>query len=244
MIVLFSDFGLKGPYVGQMKAAVLREAPQATLIDLMHDAPRCDPKASAYLLAACAESFPRGTTFLCIVDPGVGGDRRPGILEADGQRFVGPDNGLFELVIRRSQVPPVWREILWRPGYLSPSFHGRDLFAPVAGRLAMNLAVPTDVRPLSGIRRLNWPDDLPEVIYIDDFGNAVTGLRARTLPPEAPLRLGGITLPRVRTFCDIRPGMPFCYENSSGLLEIAVNTGSAESAFGLALGTPVTASIM
>ena|SRR5437899_1829182 len=102
MIVLFTDFGLEGPYTGQMKAVLHQMAPGIPTIDLFADAPAGNPKAAAYLLAAYAQWFAAGTTFLCIVDPGVGGPRPPVILEADGCWYVGPGNGLFELVERRA----------------------------------------------------------------------------------------------------------------------------------------------
>ncbi|MHA1114521.1 MAG: SAM-dependent chlorinase/fluorinase, partial [Alphaproteobacteria bacterium] len=130
MIALFTDFGAAGPYTGQVKAVLAQDAPGVPVIDLIADAPACDPRAGAYLLAALAPEFPPGTVFLCVVDPGVGGPRAPLIVEADGRRFVGPDNGLFEIVTARH------RRIDWRPARLSTSFHGRDLFAPVAARLA------------------------------------------------------------------------------------------------------------
>ena len=101
MIVLFTDFGLSGPYVGQMKAVLHREAPGVAVVDLFADAPAFDPRRSAYLLAAYATEFPPPTVVLAVVDPGVGGERRPVVVEADGRRFVGSDNGLFELVWRR-----------------------------------------------------------------------------------------------------------------------------------------------
>src|SRR5580693_4870573 len=135
MIVLFTDFGLHGPYTGQMKAVLHRMAPDVPAVDLFADAPVGDPRASAYLLAAYAAWFPAGTVFLCIVDPGVGGARAPVIVEADGRCYVGPENGLFELVLRRAQHTRCY-EITWLPSSLSMSFHGRDLFAPVAAMLA------------------------------------------------------------------------------------------------------------
>src|SRR5215471_11036911 len=126
MIVLFTDFGLHGPYTGQMKAVLHQMAAGIPAVDLFADAPAGNPKASAYLLAAYAAWFPAGTVFLCVVDPGVGGARRGLIVEADERRYVGPDNGLFELVLRRAAQPQCW-EITWRPAALSASFHGRDL---------------------------------------------------------------------------------------------------------------------
>src|SRR5262249_30155935 len=131
MIVLFMDFRLHGPYTGQMKAVLHQMAPGMPAIDLFADAPVGNPKASAYLLAVYAAWFPVGTVFLCIVDPGVGGTRPAIVLEADGRWYVGPGNGLFELVQRRARKTRSW-DIDWKPERLSAGFHGRDLFAPVA----------------------------------------------------------------------------------------------------------------
>jgi len=122
MIVLFTDFGLQGPYTGQMKAVLHQTAPGIPIIDLFADAPTGNPKASAYLLAAYAQWFAAGTTFLCVVDPGVGGPRPPAMLDADGRWYVGPGSGLFELIERRATTACRF-EIDWRPPHLSASFH-------------------------------------------------------------------------------------------------------------------------
>jgi S-adenosylmethionine hydrolase len=135
MIVLFTDFGLSGPYTGQVIAVLQQAAPEVPIIQLFADAPAGRPKPSAYLLAAYAGWFPAGTVFLCVVDPGVGSERRPLIAETDGRVYVGPDNGLFAIVLRRAASSTV-SEITWRPPTLSASFHGRDVFAPIAARLA------------------------------------------------------------------------------------------------------------
>src|SRR5690348_15322031 len=135
MIVLFTDFGATGPYVGQVKAVLAREAPQQPVIDLLHQAPAMNPRASAYLLASLAPSIKGDAAFVCVVDPGVGTARRALALRADGRWFVGPDNGLLDVVARRARETEWW-EIAWRPQDLSATFHGRDLFAPVAARLA------------------------------------------------------------------------------------------------------------
>lgn len=136
MIVLFTDFGLSGPYIGQMKAVLAREAPGVPLIDLFSDAPAFDPISSAYLLAAYAPEFPAGTVFLCVVDPGVGGERAALAVQADSRWFVGPDNGLMAVAAARAERSRRFFRIDWRPPSLSASFHGRDLFAPVAALLA------------------------------------------------------------------------------------------------------------
>ncbi len=235
MIVLFTDFGLAGPYLGQMRAVLHREAPGVPVVDLFADAPAFDPKASAYLLAAYAPAFPEDSVFLCVVDPGVGGPRAPIVVEADGRRFVGPNNGLFVLVTRRAEAARAW-EITWRPERLSASFHGRDLFAPVAARLARGEAVPGHERPLP---KEDWPDDLPQIVYVDGFGNAMTGLRAAGLAPAGRLRAGGREIAAARTFSAVAPGEAFWYENANGLAEIAVNRGRADRVLGLKVSSPV-----
>ena len=237
MIVLFTDFGLEGPYTGQMKAVLHQMAPGIPTIYLFADAPAGNPKAAAYLLAAYAQWFAAGTTFLCIVDPGVGGRRPPVILEADGCWYVGPGNGLFELVERRAAKARSF-DIEWKPENLSASFHGRDLFAPVAAMLARGDAPPGAPRKRED-RRLDWPDDLAEIVYVDHFGNALTGLRASMLPPEARLAVAGRALERATTFSDRPPGTAFWYENSNGLAEIAVNRGRADRDLGLIVGSAV-----
>jgi S-adenosylmethionine hydrolase len=238
MIVLFTDFGLHGPYTGQMKAVLHQMAPSMPAIDLFADAPVGNPKASAYLLAAYAEWFAAETVFLCVVDPGVGGTRPPIILEADGRWYVGPGNGLFELVQRRATSTRSW-DIEWKPERISASFHGRDLFAPVAAMLARGEAPPGRPRRDDMHRRTDWPDDLSEIVYIDHFGNAMTGLRAVMLPHDARLVATGRVVEHARTFSDRPPGMAFWYENSNGLVEIAVNQGRADREFGLTIGSPI-----
>jgi S-adenosylmethionine hydrolase len=238
MIVLFTDFGLEGPYVGQMRAVLHRLAPAVPVIDLFADAPSRDPRAGAYLLAAYAAWFPADTIFLAVVDPGVGGARAPLIVAADGRRYVGPDNGLFELVRRRARRSSV-AEITWRPSDLSASFHGRDLFAPVAARLALGEAPGAEERPADHGRRREWPDDLAEIVYVDHYGNALTGLRAGLLPPDAVLVAGDRRLARARTFAAVAPGAPLWYENSNGLAEIAVNLGRADATLGLGIGSKI-----
>jgi S-adenosylmethionine hydrolase len=239
MIVLFTDFGLEGPYTGQVKAVLHRSAPGSAVIDLFADAPTADPRAAAYLLAAYAAWFPPETVFLSVVDPGVGGARAAVVVESDGRWFVGPDNGLFELVRRRGSVVRSW-EIDWRSEALSASFHGRDLFAPVAAELARGQRPAAAPRPGDVGRIPDWPDDLAEIVYLDHYGNALTGLRASTLPPSARLTVANRVLSRARTFSDVPRGEAFWYENSNGLAEIAVNSGRANTVLGLRIGSLVS----
>ena len=238
MIALFTDFGLHGPYTGQMKAALHRLAPGEPVVDLFADAPVGNPKASAYLLAAHAAWFPEQTVFLCVVDPGVGGDRPVLVLEADGRHYVGPGNGLFEIAQRRAVESRLY-EVDWRPERLSASFHGRDVFAPLAAHLARGETPPGRRCDDGAHRRAEWPDDLAEIVYVDHYGNAMTGLRAAVLPSRAKLLAGERAVERARTFSDRSPGEAFWYENSNGLAEIAVNLGRAERNLGLSIGTSV-----
>lgn len=237
MIVLYTDFGRSGPYVGQLHAVLAREAPGVPVIDLFHDLPPYRVTAAAYLLPAYAGGFPVDTVFVCVVDPGVGGPRRPLLVHADHRWYLGPDNGLFVPLAAQARDCTV-QEILWTPPRLSASFHGRDLFAPVAARLARG--APPETRPIAlGIPGSPWPADLAEIVYIDRYGNAVTGLRAAAVPAGARLRCGGPPLARTRTFSDAAPGSGFWYENANGLAEIAVNQGSAAAQFGIGIGQPI-----
>jgi S-adenosylmethionine hydrolase len=238
MIVLFSDFGLEGPYTGQVKTVLYRTAPGVPVIDLFADAPAGKPKPAAYLLAAYGLWFPPGTVLLAVVDPGVGSARAAVVVEADDRWYVGPDNGLFELVARRAGRAQTW-EIRPRREAISASFHGRDLFAPAAGRLARGDMPAGPPRRGEHGRHPDWPDDLPEIVYIDRYGNAMTGLRAALLPDRARLAVAGRVLGRARTFSDVPDGEAMWYENSNGLAEIAVNSGRADAVLRVAIGSPV-----
>jgi S-adenosyl-L-methionine hydrolase (adenosine-forming) len=238
MIVLFTDFGLQGPYTGQVKAVLQQRAPGIPVIDLFTDAPVGNPMASAYLLAAYAPWFPPETVFLCVIDPGVGGTRPAIVLEIDERWYVGPGNGLFELLQRRAERARSWK-IEWKPERLSASFHGRDLFAPVAAMLARGEPPPGQESKDPLERQPDWPDDLGEIVYIDHFGNALTGLRAVMFPRTASLVVKGRVLERAKTFSDVPLGAAFWYENSNGLLEIAINQGRADRDLDLAIGSPV-----
>ena len=237
-IILFTDFGAEGPYIGQMQAVLQQQAPGVPVIDLLSTAPAGNPRLSAYLLAALRCFFPAQSIFLSVVDPGVGGPRAAVVVQADGQYFVGPDNGLFNTVALQARNTKCW-QIEWRPEHCSMSFHGRDLFAPVAARLATGTAEQLLKRGrLSGTE--DWPADLPALIYFDHYGNAMTGLRYSDALAGKKLRIaGGRELSQADTFCALPRGEPFWYNNSIGLVEIAVNRGSARDQLQLRPGMPV-----
>jgi S-adenosylmethionine hydrolase len=231
MIVLFTDFGADDIYVGQVKVALLEHFPAAVVIDLLHNAPNFRVEPSAHLLAALQEHFPPGSLFLAVVDPGVGTDRNAVALQAD--------NGLLSVVAARAGKKRAW-QIVWRPQRLSASFHGRDLFAPVAAWIARGNVPAHTVEEVSELRVRLGADDLAEVIYVDHYGNAVTGLRAAGVPRSARLVARDARLVHANVFADVPTGSGFWYENSSGLVELAANGASAAVLLGVKVGDSVT----
>lgn len=239
MIALFTDFGAGGPYVGQVKAVLESLAPDTPVVELMSNAPAFKVRACAYLLAALVLPFPAGSIFLCVVDPGVGtAARQPVLLRIDGRWYVGPGNGLLDVVAKRGESVEVWR-VDWQPETLTRSFHGRDLFAPVAAMLARGEDVPVTPVALDQHSLDALPNDLAEVIYVDDFGNAMTGLRAAALEEPCMLDAGKTRVSHAATFGEAGKGEAFWYYNAIGLVEIAVNQGNAAKKLGLAVGDPV-----
>ncbi|WP_303904274.1 SAM hydrolase/SAM-dependent halogenase family protein [Thiohalomonas denitrificans] len=237
MILMFTDFGWKGPYLGQMESVLRRDVPDIPIINLMSDAPAFNPKAAGYLLSALTAEAPAGAVILGVVDPGVGSSaREPVVLHADGRWFVGPGNGLFNAVAARADAAK-WNRIQWQPPRLSVSFHGRDLFAPVAAGLASGHHV--ELEAFDGPDLAGWDGDLDEVVYIDGFGNAVTGIRADGLDRGSHLKAGPHTLRWARTFSDRPEGAAFWYGNSLGLVEIAANKANAAEQLSLDIGTKI-----
>lgn len=221
-----------------MEAAVLAESLQSRVVNLIADAPCGDPRRAAYLLSALTDALPPGCVVVAVVDPGVGGQRDPLVVDVDGRVFLGPDNGLLSRVIAHGDEVRAAR-IDWRPERLSSSFHGRDLFAPVAGFLSRGQGVDRSPLATDALVGSDWPDDLPEVIYIDHFGNAMTGMRGDALKSDRALKVGDAALPYAVTFGDVLPGSAFWYVNSCGLVEIAVNQGRAAEVLALTIGAPV-----
>ena len=170
LIALATDFGGQGIYTGQMAAVLLAGNPRIPVIELVNDLPSFQPKLGAYLLASLVPYLPGDALCVCVVDPGVGSDRGALVLQTDAQWLVGPDNGILAMAARRADSCRWWR-ITWRPAALSHSFHGRDLFAPVAAMLARDEPVPGE--PIAGEQVIgsDWPDDLARVIYVDHFGH-------------------------------------------------------------------------
>lgn len=235
-IVLFTDFGPTGPYVGQVHLAIHRLAAAVRVIDLQHDAPAFRPALAGYLLAAQLPYLPKAAVVIAVVDPGVGTERA-GLIVRLGQRyFVGPDNGLFgPLLADADEV----QRIDWQPQESSLTFHGRDWFAPVGVGLAVGRPLAaSDVDPAACVG-YGAPEQLAKIIYQDAYGNLMTGISLGSPDKLPKLQVDGQPLPAYRTFAEARVGEAFCYRNALGLLELAVNQGSAAAQLGLQPGDPL-----
>ncbi len=238
MIVLITDFGARDPYAGQVKARIHALAPAQQVVDLLHEVPDFNAHAAAHLVAAFAPGFPPGTVFMCVVDPGVGTERDGVVLSAGGHWFVGPDNGLLSVVAARNRDSRVWR-IDWQPEHASATFHGRDIFAVIAALIAKGEFPGDKLEAKPGLHVEFDAGDLARVIYIDHYGNAWTGLRAASVPPSTRIVARGAEFQNADTFGAVGKGEGFWFGNSVGLLELAVNRGSAADKLGLKVGDSI-----
>ena len=247
LVTLLTDFGTSDSYVAEVKGALLTGAPEATLVDVTHAVPPGDVRAGAYLLGRVWHRFPAGTVHLAVVDPGVGTERAALAVGANGHFFVGPDNGLLSLVFREAEVQVV---VLPTPDGASPTFHGRDVFAPVAAALASGAPLTRVGEPLTGIpERLVYDEPhhegksvVGQVVYVDRFGTLVTNLTPELVPPYAVIEVEGLEIgPLRRTFGDVATGGLVAYLGSGGQVEIAVRNGSAGRRLGMGVGGRIRA---
>lgn len=252
IVTLTSDFTAGSPYVAQMKARVLAVSPRTTLVDICHDVPPQDIRQGALVLESSALHFPPGTIHVAVVDPGVGTTRRLVACELAGHRFIGPDNGLFEGLLRRAtpgKIVELAERKFWNT-VVSPTFHGRDVMAPVAGHLAEGVPLEALGPALAWntLVRLTWPEPrrLPELLegkflYADSFGNLVSNVRAEDLAtvPDAGrvIEVAGRAIPFVQTYGEAPRGTLVALIGSHGRLEVAVVEGNAEQQLNLAPGT-------
>ena len=235
MIYLYTDFSVRDFYTGQMHAAILQQNAEAKVVDLFHYADARDIEGSARLLARLYEYTPAGAVIACVVDPGVGGSRKPLIIEVGGRWLVGPDNGLFSLILRNNEAA-VCREILWRPERLSNTFHGRDLFAPVAAML--------DSGEMPGTRFCepwmpDWPLQSQRIIYRDHYGNLMTGLLGASIDPDTVFVVNGHPVVHANRFSAVEKDQTFWMINSIGLVEIAANLSDASERLKASVGDDV-----
>ncbi len=226
IVYFFSDFGPCGPYTGQVEA-VIRERTRSTFINLLSNAPKADPFHSAYLLAALYEQLPvKSGYMLAVVDPGVGSERRVIMFEIGSMAFLGPDNGLFSRLIAAHNITQVSE--LQRPAAVkSNSFHARDWFAPELASLINEESHSFNFIAANRLVGHNWPDEITAIIYVDHYGNLMTGLPASKVSSDDWLLLAGRRIAYARTFSQVSPNTLFWYENSMGLVEIAANRDSA-----------------
>jgi S-adenosylmethionine hydrolase len=251
-ITLTTDFGSRDWFVGTMKGVILGLAPRATIIDLTHEVTPGDIRAGAFALAASYAFFPRHTIHVAVVDPGVGTKRRAIAVETSNYIFVGPDNGLLSWALEKEKIRAIYS--LENPAYqlpqVSATFHGRDVFAPVAAHLSRHLPARKLGRILPDFVRLRWPEPEQtrhriqgEVLYIDRFGNAVTNISDRTLSAisgKPAIFIGRKCACAIfPSYQSVAPGRPLAVVGSSGFLEIAVNGGSAAKHFQLRIGARV-----
>ncbi len=234
-ILLFTDFGPGSPYTGQMQLVLAGCG--APVIELASDAPVLRPLHAGFLLRGGWPQIPSESLVLGVVDPGVGGARETLVAHCDGRWLLGPDNGLFAPLLRRAQSATVWR-LRWDRPVGSNSFHGRDLFAPAAAALVRGEDCRGQPLGREAVYGMGGEDQLNEVIYLDHYGNAMTGLDAGPVVGRGlTLMAGEARLREVASFCFAAPGEAFWYANSQGLVEIAVNGGRADRVLGLEVGS-------
>lgn len=236
LITLTSDFGEGSPYVAAMKARLLDGCPGATMVDVGHAVPPFDIVAGAFVLWAGTRHFAPGAVHLGVVDPGVGGARRPVAFELAGSWYVGPDNGLFGLVLAETPSPTGATAVeLRRPAGASPTFEGRDVFAPAAAALASGAPLGSLGPPLQD-RLTPLPVTGPSVLWVDRFGNLVTSLK----PPVSRLVVNGQAVTETaRTFSEAPSGAPFLYTGSMGFVEVGMREARADERLGARTGSPL-----
>jgi S-adenosylmethionine hydrolase len=259
IVALLTDFGSQDHYAGAVKGAILAACREANLVDIAHDLPPHDVQEAAFALFAAHRSFPAATVFVAVVDPGVGSERRGIAVQAGGYRFVGPDNGIFSLIYE--EYPDAGVHHLTNAGLfryeVSPTFHGRDVFGPVAGHLAngtdISVVGPRVDEPvrfeIGPVRRCTEREWEARVLHVDRFGNLTTNLSQRELeqvlsyvdgdPTQIVVLVEGVVLPLVRSYFELPEGEGCALLGSSGRLEVAVNRGSAARVFGATKGAPV-----
>lgn len=237
MISLLTDFGTADYFVGAVKGAILSVNPAAVIVDITHEIPPQDVAAGAFTLLAAYKTFSARTIHVAVVDPGVGSTRRPIIVSANEQFFVGPDNGLFTYIYDREpshQIFHVTAERYFR-SEVSTTFHGRDIFAPVAAALSNGVAAEEFGAEINDAVRLSSLESPLRIIHIDRFGNCVTNITRNQSPRELVVK--GRTITEFRQFYgeDERNSL-FAIWGSAGFLEISVNGGSAAQVLGARRG--------
>lgn len=254
IITLTTDFGLQDYYVSAMKGVILQQAPDARLIDISHEIPSQDIMAGSWVLKNSAMLFPPDTVHLVVVDPGVGTTRDPVAIKLGDQFFVGPDNGIFSLLTQDDEFEAVRLsdQSYWRNDP-SSTFHGRDIFAPVAAHLCNGVDLKKLGEPIDELQTYRWAVPIADkdgvqgwVIHIDKFGNLITNISASLVDEvigseDVKLYVGNTILHEIGdTFGAVAEGEPVAYIGSSGMLEVAINKGNAEQMLGVQKGAQIS----
>lgn len=245
IITLTTDFGLSDPFVGIMKGVILGIAPDAQLVDISHDIRSYDVVEAAFLVESTYRYFPEETVHIVVVDPGVGSPRRPIVSVSNHQIFVGPDNGVLSPVLQ-SEVYHITNTSLFLNS-VSKTFHGRDIFAPVAAIIAHGMPIDLVGPRILDFMRVPLPRPRQQgdklvgrVLRIDKFGNIITNLRRRDLGPNFTIRVAGLPITRLcSNFSEAEPGEFFAVEGSAGYIELALNQGSAAERLSVERGAEI-----
>jgi len=257
IVALLSDFGLRDPYVAEMKAVILSICSDATIVDVSHDVRKFDVRMGAFVLAQAAPYFPKGTIHVAVVDPGVGTERRPIIIETERSLYVGPDNGVLMLSALREEIKRI-HEIAnskYMLKSISRTFHGRDIFSPAAACLAKGVSpsdfgpeIPDPTTPTFAKPSIQKGKVCGEVIHIDGFGNVITNIAMKNLKKIGVeegknLFLGlkdkDLTLRLCSAYGAVSRRTPLAIIGSSEFLELSVNQGDASQLFDAKTGDKV-----
>lgn len=253
-ITLTTDFGLQDHYVGVLKAVMLSISSSARHVDISHEIPPQDIMAGAWVVRNSAMLFPPKTVHLVVVDPGVGTERKPVALQIEDQFFVGPDNGIFSLIGSEYDYEAVTlqNQTYWRPNP-SNTFHGRDIFAPVAAHLANGVKLQELGDPLDKLVTYRWAVPISDkdgvqgwIVHIDRFGNLISNIPEEMVTEagnssEVKIYVGNTILTSLSaTFGEVPDGEPTAYIGSSGMLEVAINKGNAREMLGVEKGAQIS----
>lgn len=254
VITITTDFGHKGPFAGVMKGVILSRFPNAKIVDLAHDIPAQWPPEAGFWVSRSYAWFPAGTVHLAIVDPGVGTERDILMADVDGHVFIAPDNGLLGPLLDRAESPRVYRLLAEKTKALgladaSATFHGRDIFAPVAAEIAAGRVSVDSLGESVNAWTPGWLDDAEisngrisgVIVTIDAFGNLISNIDANLLDGlrEPVANIGGHQIPMLQTYGRANPGDLLALVNSFGVVEVAKAEGSAAQGLGSERGAPL-----
>jgi S-adenosylmethionine hydrolase len=257
LVTLTTDFGLREPFVGIMKGVMLTHSAQLKFVDMAHDVSAFQPVEAGFWLAGALRYFPPGTTHVAVVDPGVGTSRALVVAQSNEQVLLAPDNGLLAPLAARDQIDRVFRVdntrlVQFGVSDVSATFHGRDVFAPLAAAIASGRCEPADLGDeVSQIDQSGWPATTPRadggvsgvIVAVDRFGNLISNIGAPTVVALASptIHVGGLRLPLRRTYGEAAQGEYLGLINSFEVLEVARSRGNAAQGLNLGVGAPISA---